>query len=179
VPVSLEKFRFTDAIPSFPLLLYFSKIILYTRPGISKLQSHAVIIVLQCVKYRTAGLAATGCTVYCRYGCYGDLRLETGWSWARNTFREAGYEYLRCSWLMCQDIQCRSLVLSFFVQNAKTQLQIYSRTAEWLTFLQKLRHDVHIVFSLWQGSVRSLKIAVSNTKPVCQQRWVHHLFSRF
>jgi hypothetical protein len=99
--------------------------------------------VLQPVQYRPVGLTATARTVY------GDMRLERGRSKTANMCREAGY--FRCSWLMCWASSC--FFLCSKCHNARTQLQIYSRTAKRLTFLQKIRNCVHTVWCSHCGSV--------------------------
>ena len=63
--------------------------------------------------------------------------------------RETGY--LRCSWLMCRTPCC--FFLCSKCHNARTQLQIYSRTAKRLTFLQKVRNCVHTVWCSHCGTV--------------------------
>lgn len=61
--------------------------------------------------------------------------------------REA--DYFRCSWLMCRTSCC--FFLCSKCHNARTQLQIYSRTAK--TLLQKVRNCVHTVWCSHCGSV--------------------------
>jgi hypothetical protein len=110
------------------------------------------------------------------------MRLERGWSETTNICREAGY--LRWSWLMCWASCC--FFLCSKCHDARTQLQIYSRTAKRLTFLQKVCNCVRTVWCSQCGSVfvvRSLNIAQRQIRsppvvsgeftycPIFQEQW--------
>jgi hypothetical protein len=97
--------------------------------------------VLQGVTHRTAGLSHSTYSLR-RYA----IREGTAFT---NMCRAAGY--LRCSWLTCRASCC--FFLCSKCHNARTQLQIYSRTAKRLTFLQKLRNCVNTVWCSHCGSV--------------------------